>query len=224
MIDFLGYFSATREFFEAGYGVGRIPADLLAPEIDSQLEQLGSLPKLIKNILVNEHDAVVNQGKLAILPSRVTVHDIVEKYVEFVELHYGNKAVEIEHDSGVTYLASNEILIRTARALRDYFDILLPYQLLYKFERLQFNTDGGPLRPDIIRSSKFYGLAHLLRMLVKLPALLRVVACGQAGLMDRIACIHDFVAFVRQNAPYILDLSVDYKEASPEYVKSVGSS
>ncbi|VDM80701.1 unnamed protein product [Strongylus vulgaris] len=251
-----------------GDGVGRIPADLLAPEIDSQLEQLGSLPKLIKNILVNEHDAVVNQGKLAILPSRVTVHDIVEKYVEFVELHYGNKAVEIEHDSGVTYLASNEILIRTARALRDYFDILLPYQLLYKFERLQFNTlakkeqekfdaeqahfqettprrlrkssrevktsfppsvyaqilDGGPLRPDIIRSSKFYGLAHLLRMLVKLPALLRVVACGQAGLMDRIACIHDFIAFVRQNAPYILDLSVDYKEASSEYVKSVGSS
>lgn len=24
--------------------------------------------------------------------------------------------------------------------MRDYFDILLPYQLLYKFERLQFNT------------------------------------------------------------------------------------
>lgn len=87
-----------------------------------------------------------------------------------------------------------------------------------------FFQDGGPLRPDIIRPSKFYGLAHLLRMLVKLPALLRVVPCGQAGLIDRIACVHDFIAFARQNAPFVLDLNIDYKEAGGEYIKSVGAS
>ncbi|KAL6728769.1 hypothetical protein Aduo_010506 [Ancylostoma duodenale] len=247
-------------------GATRIPADQLAPEVDAQLEQLSNLPKSIKNILVNEHDAVVNHGKLANLPARVTVYDFVEKYVEFTKAHYGDKSIEIEHDGGITYLANKDLLIRTAKAMRDYFDILLPYQLLYKFERLQFNTlakkeqekfeaeqtksqeatprsrsrkssrevkasfpmsvyaqilDGGPLRPDIIRPSKFYGLAHLLRMLVKLPALLRVVPCGQAGLIDRIACVHDFIAFARQNAPFILDLNIDYKDAGGDYVKSV---
>ncbi|CAJ0600544.1 unnamed protein product [Cylicocyclus nassatus] len=252
----------------ADAGANRVSADLFAPEVDSQLEQLANLPRLIKNILVNEHDAVVNQGKLAILPAKITVHDIVEKYVEFTESRYGNKAVEIEHDSGITYLADDDLLIRTARAMRDYFDILLPYQLLYKFERLQFNTlakkeqekfegvqarsedamprrsrkssrevktsfplsvyvqilDGGPLRPDIIRPSRFYGLAHLLRMLVKLPALLRAIPCDQADLVERIACIHDFIAFLRQNAPFILDLNKDYKEATAEYGRSVGMS
>ncbi|KHJ98625.1 hypothetical protein OESDEN_01399 [Oesophagostomum dentatum] len=246
----------------------RIPTEQLTPEIDAQLEQLSNLPKSIKNILVNEHDAVVNQSKLTNLPARITVYDIVEKYVDFTKSKYGDNAIEIEHDGGITYLANNEVLVRTARALRDYFDILLPYQLLYKFERPQFNTlakkeqekfdseqtkfqestprrlrkssrevktsfaasvyaqilDGGPLRPDIVRPSKFYGLAHLLRMFVKLPALLRTIPCARDDLIDRIACIHDFIAFVRQNAPFILDLSTDYKEAGAEYIRSVGVS
>lgn len=77
-------------------GASRIPADQLAPEVDAQLEQLSNLPKSIKNILVNEHDAVVNHGRLANLPARVTVYDFVEKYVEFTKSRYGDKAIEIE--------------------------------------------------------------------------------------------------------------------------------
>ncbi|KAJ1372880.1 Mortality factor 4-like protein 1 [Parelaphostrongylus tenuis] len=235
------------------------------PEIESQLELLSTLPRSIKKILVDDYDAVVNQGKLAVLPARVTVYDVVQKYIDFSKERYGNAtAIDIEMH-GITRVDGVNSLRATAEGLRDYFDIVLGYQLLYKFEKPQYNalskseeanyekelkaaqdscsrrtrkplrdlkplisqsalaqlSDGGPLRPVMLRPSKFYGLPHLLRMFVKLPALLRMTSWDEDEILMRIACIHDFISFLRQNAPFILSMELDYKVAGAEYTKTV---
>ncbi|VDO89993.1 unnamed protein product [Heligmosomoides polygyrus] len=125
------------------------------------------------------------------------------------------------HEGGTTRIPGVDSLCTCAKNLRDYFDVVLSYQLLYKSEKPQYQAlakreqekfdDGGPLRPEMIRPSKFYGLAHLLRLLVKLPVLLRLNLTNDLEFMVRIACYHDFIAFLRQNAPFILDFDLDYK-------------
>ncbi|VDM52046.1 unnamed protein product [Angiostrongylus costaricensis] len=237
----------------------------LGPEIDAQLEVLSNLPRSIKKILVDDYDAVVNQGKLAVLPARVTVYDIVQKYIDFSKERYGEAtAIDIEMH-GVTRVDGVNSLRSTAEGLRDYFDIVLGYQLLYKFEKPQYNalskseqgnyekelkiaqescsrkmrkplrdikpllpqsafsqlSDGGPFRASMLRPSRFYGLPHLLRMFVKLPALFRMTNSDEDEILVRIACIHDFISFLRQNARFILDVELDYKVAGPEYSRTV---
>lgn len=55
----------------------------LGPETDAQIELLCDLPDSLKKILVEEYNAIMVQGKLAVLPARVTVYNIVENYIDF---------------------------------------------------------------------------------------------------------------------------------------------
>lgn len=228
----------------------------LGPETDAQIELLCDLPDSLKKILVEEYNAIMVQGKLAVLPARVTVYNIVENYIDFsLKLFTTTGEIDVEHEGGTTRIPGVDSLCTCAKNLRDYFDVVLSYQLLYKSEKPQYQAlakreqekfdaelartqesplrkarrpardlkptlppaviaqllDGGPLRPEMIRPSKFYGLAHLLRLLVKLPVLLRLNLTNDLEFMVRIACYHDFIAFLRQNAPFILDFDLDYK-------------
>ncbi|VDO27421.1 unnamed protein product, partial [Haemonchus placei] len=171
----------------------------------------------------------------------------------------------VRHEGGTTRIPSVDSLCATAVNLRDYFDIVLGYQLLYKSEKPQYQAlvkreqekfdgevtktpetpgrrrrqardarpslpplvilqllEGGPLRPEMLRPSKYYGLGHLLRLLVKLPVLLRLSSTDDLEFMIRIACLHDLIAFLRQNAPMILDFDLDYKVASADNAKAAG--
>ncbi|VDL63569.1 unnamed protein product [Nippostrongylus brasiliensis] len=132
------------------------------------------------------------------------------------------------HDGGETRVSGVDSLCSCAMYLRDFFDVVLNYQLLYKPEKPQYQVlakreqekfevdicflqDGGPLRPEMIRPSKYYGLAHLLRLLVKLPAFLRLNASTDRDLDSKIACHLDFISFLMQNAPFVSDIDLDYK-------------
>ncbi|KAJ1347190.1 hypothetical protein KIN20_002190 [Parelaphostrongylus tenuis] len=54
---------------------------------------------------------------------------------------------------------------------------------------------------------------HLLRMLVRLPALLQMTYWDEDEILIRIACI----LFLRQKAPFILDVELDYRVADAEW-------
>ncbi|KAK6038909.1 hypothetical protein COOONC_23586 [Cooperia oncophora] len=232
-------------------------------DINALDEMLSDLPESLKKILVEDYYAVVVHGKLAVLPARVNVYNIVEKYLDFSKkLFPQNTEIDVQHEFGTTRIASVDTLCASALNLRDYFDLILGYQLLYKYEKPQYEalarreqekldgewwkkhkdflkgqgawarnatpldllqTEHGPCPPKF-RPSKFYGLCHLLRLLVKVPILLRPrwTWTDDHELMTRAASILDFKAFLRQNAPFILDFNRDYKVASADYVKSVG--
>ncbi|KAK6046889.1 hypothetical protein COOONC_15607 [Cooperia oncophora] len=206
------------------------------PKINAQVEMLSDLPKLFKKILVEEYNAIVVHGKLAVLPAKVNVFNIVEKYLIFTRnLFPQNVEIDVVHEFGTTRIPGVDTLCATALNLRDYFDIVLGYQLLYKYEKPQYQAlakreqekfdgegvktpetsgrrrrqardarpslpplvvyqllEGGPLRPEMLRPSKFYGLCHLLRLLVKLPILLRLSSTDDYEFMVRIACLLDF--------------------------------
>ncbi|PIO65178.1 hypothetical protein TELCIR_13164 [Teladorsagia circumcincta] len=69
----------------------------LGPKIDAQVEMLSNLPRLFKKILVEEYNAIMVQGKLAVLPARVTVYNIIEKYQEFTRnLFPKNVEIDVE--------------------------------------------------------------------------------------------------------------------------------
>ena len=71
--------------------------------------------------------------------------------------------------------------------LRLYFDRALPTYLLYRFERPQFEeyVQGRPSE-DQRSMSEVYGAEHLLRLMVKLPSLLRMadLDAGDASVLQ----------------------------------------
>lgn len=160
------------------------------------------LPDELKPALVDDWDLINRQRKLPIIPARVTVDTILADYIR-AKTNTKNNTPNKES-------AVQEVVA----GLREYFNVMLGTQLLYKFERpqyaeiLQENKDK--------QASDIYGFIHLIRLFVRLGQMLAYTQLDEKSVTLLNFHLQDFLRFTVKNMETYYSIQ-DYGVAPPEY-------
>ncbi|KAH7725679.1 EGF-like domain containing protein [Aphelenchoides avenae] len=125
---------------------------------DDDEEALVELTNELEEIMVMDRDLIGRHGKLPKLPVRISVSQILERYILSLEAA-DFEVIDPDSDMPIT----KKELIEDAKELRGDFDDLLCPRLLYHSERAQYE---GFVKERDWPASDIYGLPHLLRLVV----------------------------------------------------------
>ncbi|CAO1404290.1 unnamed protein product [Diamesa tonsa] len=164
-----------------------------------------AIPKDLKLCLVDDWHAINSQHKLAELPAKMTVDQIVEDYIQYKQSKSTNK-----DQQGTTSCqdVSNGIL--------EYFNVMLGSQLLYKVERPQY-AEILSKHPDT-KMSKIYGAFHLLRLFVKLGSVLAFTTLDKKSIRVLVNQLGDFLKYLENNS-HLFNTSVFSHIQTSEYLR-----
>lgn len=164
------------------------------------------IPEELKVWLVDDWDVITRQQKLAILPAKLSVEQIVDNYLAFKK---SSKA----HNQ-----AKESVLVDITEGIKEYFNATLGSQLLYKFERPQYSEilQEYPDTP----MAQIYGSIHLLRLFSKMGPMLAYTALDEKSLQHVLTHIQDFLKYMVTNRSTLFNLQ-DYGNATPEYHRKV---
>uniref|UniRef100_A0A6I8P5L6 Mortality factor 4 like 1 n=1 Tax=Ornithorhynchus anatinus TaxID=9258 RepID=A0A6I8P5L6_ORNAN len=135
------------------------------------------------------------------LPAKKNVDSILEDYANYKKSRGNTDNKEY---------AVNEVVA----GIKEYFNVMLGTQLLYKFERPQYaeilaNHPEAPM-------SQVYGAPHLLRLFVRIGAMLAYTPLDEKSLALLLNYLHDFLKYLAKNSSALFSAS-DYEVAPPEY-------
>nr|ACO15529.1 Mortality factor 4-like protein 1 [Caligus clemensi] len=168
-------------------------------QTSSKVEVRIKIPEELKSYLVDDWDYLTRQRKLLILPSRITVEQIIQDYVDSKR----------ESSSGM------DSIVQVTNGLKEYFNVMLGSQLLYRFEREQYADilkEHGSSTP----MSKIYGAVHLLRLFVKLCGTISLTSMQDTSVRLLMLYAHDFLDYMKNEVSTIFSTR-DYGTAPPEY-------
>nr|XP_020833192.1 mortality factor 4-like protein 1 [Phascolarctos cinereus] len=157
------------------------------------------IPAELKPLLVRDWELVTKQGRLFALPAVRNVDAILADYLAY-------KKAQGRGDS--TEYAADELV----GGIRSYFNVLLGTQLLYEAERPQHGRVVAA-HPDA-PMSQLYGAPHLLRLFVRMGAMLAYTAFDDKSLALLFGSLHDFLHYLAREPAAFLD-EAEYKEAAP---------
>ncbi|XP_076466043.1 mortality factor 4-like protein 1 isoform X2 [Babylonia areolata] len=165
----------------------------------SRIEVKIKMPDELKPWLVDDWDLITRQKMLVNLPCKNNVDSILEDYVK-------SKTAKSN--------ANKDAIIETMAGVKDYFNVMLGTQLLYKFERPQYSevTTENPDKP----MSALYGATHLLRLFVRLGQMLAYTSLDEKCVQILLTHIHDFLKYMLKNSSSLFS-HADYSIAPPEY-------
>ncbi|CAJ0965447.1 unnamed protein product [Ranitomeya imitator] len=135
------------------------------------------------------------------LPAKKNVETILEEYATYKKSRGNTDNKEY---------AVNEVVA----GIKEYFNVMLGTQLLYKFERPQY-ADILADHPDA-PMSQVYGAPHLLRLFVRIGAMLSYTPLDEKSLALLLNYLHDFLKYLAKNSSTLFSAS-DYEVAPPEY-------
>ncbi|KAJ8687084.1 hypothetical protein QAD02_022878 [Eretmocerus hayati] len=161
------------------------------------------IPDDLKTHLADECDVILNQKKLPSLPMSVTVDKVLENYAEEIK---SGKYEELNKDSA----------LEIAKGIKEYFNVSINLQLLYGWERPQFE-EMVPEDSDILPSS-LYGPYHLLRLFVKFGDMLSYTSFDETSIQLLARHFDHFLRFLQDNSSNFFNLQ-DYKDPLPDYQK-----
>lgn len=119
-----------------------------------KLEIRIKMPEELKSLLLNDWHNIIHSKKLFNLPARITVDMILDDYVA------QKKSVKNSNTS------KESAIIEFSNGIKEYFNVMLGSQLLYRFERPQYQQLLAETAADKSMSS-VYGMVHLLRLFGK---------------------------------------------------------
>ncbi|CAL4168365.1 unnamed protein product, partial [Meganyctiphanes norvegica] len=160
------------------------------------------LPDELKPALVDDWDLINRQRKLPIVPARVTVFTILQDYIKAKQ---NTKSNTPNKQSAVQEVVAG---------LREYFNVMLGTQLLYKFERPQY-ADLLTEHKDK-QMSDIYGFIHLIRLFVRLGQMLAYTQLDEKSVALLNFHLQDFLRFMVKNMETYYNIQ-DYGVAPPEY-------
>jgi mortality factor 4-like protein 1 len=169
--------------------------DSFLPRMDIRI----AIPQELQHWLVDDWDLITRQKQLVPLPRKKTVHHILQDYIQSV----------VDNPNGVRPGVAAEM----TQGIKEYFNVMLGTQLLYKFERPQY----GDLLNDMPSKSmcEIYGVEHLLRLFIRLGSALSYSNFDEKSMQFVVSCIQDFLNYLSREADVLF--SPDYVNATPEY-------
>ncbi|RLV92595.1 hypothetical protein DV515_00013707 [Chloebia gouldiae] len=195
----------------------------------NRVEVKVKIPEELKPWLVDDWDLITRQKQLFYLPAKKNVDSILEDYANYKKSR-GNTdnnlgglpepSLALEQSlvlgAGLAELsvpreyAVNEVVA----GIKEYFNVMLGTQLLYKFERPQYAEILAD-HPDA-PMSQVYGAPHLLRLFVRIGAMLAYTPLDEKSLALLLNYLHDFLKYLAKNSSALFSAS-DYEVAPPEY-------
>ncbi|MBZ3876733.1 Mortality factor 4-like protein 2 [Sciurus carolinensis] len=173
----------------------------------NRMEVKVKIPEELKSWFPEDWDLVTRQKQLFQLPAKKNVDVILEEYANCKKSQGNDKEYAV-----------NEVVV----GLKEYFNVILATQLLYKFEGPQY-AEILLTHPDM-PMSQVYGAPHLLRLFVRTAAMLAYTPLDEKSLVLSLGYLHDFLKYPAKNSASLFTAS-DYKVASAEYhLKALGGS
>ncbi|XP_032824551.1 mortality factor 4-like protein 1 isoform X5 [Petromyzon marinus] len=167
----------------------------------SRVEVKVKIPEELKPWLVDDWDLITRQKQLFHLPAKKNVDSILEDYSNYKKSRGNSDNKE--------YAVSDVVA-----GIREYFNVMLGTQLLYKFERPQY-ADILADHPDA-PMSHVYGAPHLLRLFVRIGSMLAYTPLDEKGMALLLIFLHDFLKYLVKNSAALFSAN-DYEVAPPEY-------
>ncbi|XP_019131326.1 mortality factor 4-like protein 1 isoform X1 [Larimichthys crocea] len=167
----------------------------------NRVEVKVKIPEELKPWLVDDWDLITRQKQLFHLPAKKNIETVLEDYANYKKSKGNSDNKEY---------AVNEVVA----GIREYFNVMLGTQLLYKFERPQY-AEILAEHPDM-PMSQMYGAPHLLRLFVRIGAMLAYTPLDEKSLALLLSYLQDFLKYLVKNSSTLFS-ATDYEVAPPEY-------
>lgn len=196
----------TDEFLvKNGKQVNLMPPDSTVEseeQFRTKLEIKIKIPEELKSYIVDDWNQICKKKRLCVLPAKITADQMINEYTRAKTL---NKAEKMKNNK-------EKAIIEVTAGVREYFNVMLSSQLLYKPERNQYDQLIRA-EPNMV-PCKTYGVVHLLRLFTKLGEMLIYTPLSEKSINLLLFYVNDMLMYMKRNASLIFSLA-DYTQDAP---------
>ena len=166
-----------------------------SPEVKATSVQM---PDSLKVVLVDDYDSVVRQKMLVDVtsPKSITVVNIINDFV---------------------LQSTDESAHHVAYGVKDLFDVVLGSNLLYKFERPQYDEIINLVKDK--KMSEIYGAEHFLRFFLKINEFMKEAKLGKNYLSTIVPYLNSMLSYIKSNADKYFDAKSRYVPSTADYLR-----
>jgi len=171
---------------------------------NSKVEIRIKIPDELKSFIVDDWEQITRNKATCVLPAKLTVDQLLDNYKRARTSNKTETASKNNREDAISEVITG---------IREYFNVMLPTQLLFKSEKLQFQqlkqSDASMI------PMKTYGAPHLLRLFTKLGAALAYTPLAEKSIAILLFYVNDILNYIKKNSSLIFSNS-DYMAAEDQ--------